>query len=264
MRNWHSIPAHRATPEVLVSLIGAVGTQGFASAVLDTLQSLIPAGSWSAYQIGALCAPRLYFSASHKAPDHTQKCWQAYLSGPHMQDRTLLWDGVDTVYMSHITAGEMPDQHRQSVYDAHGVAERISIVRQQVGGPVFAVNFYRHRFQSAFRDHHLAALEEVGPMLLALVCKHAELVPPDCSRRDWVTYWRSRLQLDTSKLTDRELDVCARVLAGWTLDGIAVDLSISLATVKTYRQRAFTRMGIRFRNELFSRAGTGNPPAVHI
>jgi len=59
-----------------------------------------------------------------------------------------------------------------------------------------------------------------------------------------------RLQHD---LTDRELDVCARVLQGMTHEGIAADLGLGVPTVKTYRNRAFARMGIHFRNELFAK-----------
>ncbi|RYF71942.1 MAG: LuxR family transcriptional regulator, partial [Comamonadaceae bacterium] len=44
-----------------------------------------------------------------------------------------------------------------------------------------------------------------------------------------------------------------RLLRGLTLEGIAADLDLALPTVKTYRQRAFTRLGIHFRNQLFAR-----------
>lgn len=259
MRNWLATGAQQA-PDTTVSLIESVGTRGFAGAALGTLQSLIPAASWNAYQVGAQCEPRLYFSASHEVPDRTTHCWQAYLTGPHAQDRTLQWDGADAgrAHLCHITSGEVPDEHRQRVYDAHGVAERISIVRQQSAGQIFAVNLYRHRHQPAFSDRHLAAFETVGPVLLALAHKHVELAPPARSPRDWLAHWRGRLQLDAAKLTERELDVCARILAGWSLDGIAVDLGVSLTTVKTYRKRAFDRMDIHFRNELFSRVGMAN------
>lgn len=53
-------------------------------------------------------------------------------------------------------------------------------------------------------------------------------------------------------LTGRERDVCERLLKGWTHDGIAADLRVSPATVKTYRDRAFARLGIHHRNELFA------------
>jgi len=46
--------------------------------------------------------------------------------------------------------------------------------------------------------------------------------------------------------------VCERLLRGWTYDGIAQDMGISVASAKTYRARAFDRLGIHFRNQLFT------------
>lgn len=65
---------------------------------------------------------------------------------------------------------------------------------------------------------------------------------------------RERLLRAHAALTGRELDVCARLLQGMTQEGIACDLGLSLPTVKTYRNRAFSRLGIHFRNELFALA----------
>ena len=64
---------------------------------------------------------------------------------------------------------------------------------------------------------------------------------------------RERLLRAHAALTGRELDVCARLLQGMTHEGIASDLGLSVPTVKTYRNRAFARLGIHFRNELFAR-----------
>ncbi|MFM2065789.1 MAG: hypothetical protein RLZZ584_698 [Pseudomonadota bacterium] len=41
---------------------------------------------------------------------------------------------------------------------------------------------------------------------------------------------------------------------GWMHDGIAADLGLAPATVKTYRDRAFQRLGIHQRHELFALA----------
>jgi DNA-binding CsgD family transcriptional regulator len=65
---------------------------------------------------------------------------------------------------------------------------------------------------------------------------------------------RERLLRAHAGLTERELDVCTRLLQGMTQEGIACDLGLSLPTVKTYRNRAFGRLGIHFRNELFALA----------
>jgi DNA-binding CsgD family transcriptional regulator len=53
-------------------------------------------------------------------------------------------------------------------------------------------------------------------------------------------------------LPRREREVCERMLRGLTYDGIAADLGVSPNTVKTYRDRAFDRLGIHHRSELFA------------
>lgn len=63
---------------------------------------------------------------------------------------------------------------------------------------------------------------------------------------------KERLQACFPTLTARELDVCEGILRGWTYDGIAVDLGLTPASVKTYRNRAFDRLGIHYRSQLFA------------
>ena len=61
-----------------------------------------------------------------------------------------------------------------------------------------------------------------------------------------------KLKVIHPPLTAREAQVCAGILQGLTIDGIACALDVSACTVKTYRNRAFDRLGIHFRNELFA------------
>lgn len=49
------------------------------------------------------------------------------------------------------------------------------------------------------------------------------------------------------------LDIFARLPLDVTQDGIASDLGIRLPTLKTLSNRAFARLFIHFRNELFVR-----------
>ena len=57
------------------------------AAVLDGLQDLVPAASWSVYRLGP--RPALFLSAARGVPDTTRDCWRAYLSGPHRGDRSF-------------------------------------------------------------------------------------------------------------------------------------------------------------------------------
>ncbi len=261
MRKWSLAPGSVSdTGQALAGMITRLGLPHFENDLLDGLYPLLPAASWSVYRTGKSCRPAMFMSASHGIPDTTRDCWRAYLSGPYLSDRTLVREPAAPVQAStvlcHITAQEIAAEHRARVYEAHGVAERLSIVRQQADDSVFAINFYRHAHQVAFSDTQMAALEGMAPALLALTQKHLALagLPPQPVREQAasVADFAQRLGRLNRQLTPRELDVCARLLQGMTQEGVAADLGLSLPTVRTYRNRAFARLGIHFRNELFA------------
>lgn len=254
MRQWTPSPPSNSASQVVHALIGLVGEAEFETALLQHLHPMVPAASYSIYQTGAGCEPQLFMSASWGIPDTTRACWNAYMTGPHLHDRTLNAPTVPSGHtvLCHITAPEVPPQHRARVYEAHGMAERISVVQQQASS-VLAMNFYRHTHQAPFSDAQLAEFESVGPTLLSLAQKQIQLrqlqrtSPPQDVMR-----WTQRLRAFHSGLTPRELAVCARLLMGMTQDGVARDLNLSLPTVKTYRNRAFARLGIHFKSQLFA------------
>lgn len=267
MRQW-TPSQHSSSVQALEGLIGLMGDPAFEGQLLAHLHPVMPAGSYSIYQTGPGCAPELFMSASYGVPDTTRACWQAYLSGPYLTDRSLVNEeaggaAAGTV-LRHITAREVSAEHRARVYEAHGMAERVSVVQQEKGA-VFAINFYRHVHQAPFRDVHLAEFEALANALISLVKKQLVLKPPpepscppmrqplspSSSQANW-SHWAQKLQQLDSRLSPREVAVCARLLTGMTQDGIASDLSLSVPTVKTYRNRAFERLGIHFRNELYA------------
>lgn len=239
---------------VLTNAMAHLGQSRFDQALLDSMHPVLPAASWSVYRTGPLCEPAIFMSASHGVPDTTRDCWRAYLSGPYRGDRTLL-QGVlasdQASQISHITAQEVPPEHRAKVYEAHGVAERVSIVQPQGEGALFAINFYRHQHQRPFDDAQISAVENLAPALLAMAHKHLDFWMPDAKAAQF-TRLLGKLKAINPRLTPRERQVCAGVLQGLTFDGIACQLGLSVTSVKTYRNRAFARLGIHFRNELFA------------
>lgn len=253
MRQWN---LHSPTTSVhaLDGLIGLMGQQAFEAEFLSHLQDVVPAASYSIYRTGRQCVPTRFMSASWGVVDTTQACWNAYLSGPQKNDQTLAAPAFESgqARLCHITDKEIPAQHKALVYEPHGMKERLSVIQQETAS-VFAINFYRHVHQRPFTDAHLSDLAALAPVLLTLVQKQIALSASQTTTavRD-VRHWHSKLSAFNSTLTQREVDVCARLLTGMTQDGIASDLGLSLATVKTYRNRAFARLGIHFKNQLFS------------
>ncbi|MCK6426990.1 MAG: helix-turn-helix transcriptional regulator [Burkholderiaceae bacterium] len=239
----------------LGALVGAIGAPDFATQALAALhQAQLRAASWSVYQVWRDRAPVLHLSGSVGVADTTRDCFAAYHRGLYRHDHSFdaVRPGHAAVLRMH--ADEAPSQdHREAIYLRHGVVERLSVVSRQDDDAVFAVNLYHHAHQGRFQDGEIEAFAAASPLLLACVQRHLRLAPAASpGAPEPVADLRAALQARCAALTERELDVCERLLRGWSYDGIAADLGLSLATVKTYRARAFDRLGMHFKSELFA------------
>ena len=236
--------------EALAGVVSAIGSDGFAHAALASINGLVPAGSWSVYRCYADREPQMHLSASHGRTDTTADCFRAYRDqGLYLTDRSFdavhaASPGRALVLQMHADEIRNP-AHRDAIYVRHAVEERLSLAWALPDRSLIAINLYRHRHQRPFGPGASAAFAEAAPVIRSAVLRHLEL-------RHGAPTTRVRLQQRCAALTERELDVLERLLAGLTYDGIAADLGLSVATVKTYRGRAFERLGVHFRSQLFA------------
>jgi DNA-binding CsgD family transcriptional regulator len=155
--------------------------------------------------------------------------------------------------MTHWNEAEIPSPHRDQIYRRHGIQERLSVVNADSPDDMLAINLYRFDDTGRFRDHEIDAAQAIGRPVLSCVKKHLQVLGKlKRVSQNPASIARLVLLERCPALTARELDVCERLCRGWTYDGIALDLGLSVPSVKTYRARAFDRLGIHFRNELFS------------
>lgn len=255
MQTWRIAPHGGSRHDVqssLAGVIGAVGGQAFDAEALARMNGALHAASWSVYRVWQDRPPVLHLSASHGIEDTTRDCFAAYRDGLYRRDRTF--DAARRGrLMLRLSAREFPNpEHREAIYRRHGMSERLSIAEPQDDGSVLAVNLYHHEHQGAFAEGELENFEFIAVGLLASVRRHLELVRPAEPPRPDLAQLRGALERRHPDLPARELDVCARLLQGLSYDGIASDLELSVATVKTYRRRAFERMGMHFKSELFA------------
>lgn len=252
-------PAH----DVSAALVGCIARDDFATRALAELNRALPVAWWTVYRVFDDQPPRLYAQASHAVPDIALDCWRIYRNGVYREDRHFA-DACDqaasNLVMTHCRADDFGRAHREQIYTAHSLSERLSLVTTERGadggwansnGALLAINLYRHRAQPRFDAAELDTVLDVAGTLLSVVQRHIELGSAHMTPAQ-------RLQQLCPQLTQRELAVCERLLRGLTFEGIGADLGVSAATAKTYRNRAFERLGIHHRNELFALA---LPPA---
>ena len=233
----------------IAGLIDGIGSPGFGQRGIEQLDRLLPLGWWTAFRMFDDAPPHLLVGGHLHADDCVADAFGAYRGGLYRSDHIFaqVRDRVrnGTAVMTYLRASEMQHAHRQRIYATHGMSERLSLLRLDKAGGMLSVNLYRHVDQPFIDDEERDRLQQIGPLLLACVSRHSALTSSSSNENV------------LGALPRREREVCERLLRGWTHDGIAADLKLAPTTIKTYRDRAFDRLGIHHRNELFALAMDG-------
>lgn len=226
-------------------IIETMGSPDFGDLALAHLNAWIPVSWWSVFRLHENRPPSMPASGSYRHPNNTGESWKAYRDTLYRNDLTFL-EAKDQVRYSpamllHWNAKEIPRPHRERIYTRHNLRERLSLVCRDHDDGLLAINLYRHEELKPFGSLEIDAIGSAAALLLTCVRRHLDLagVPEETNT-------------SLGSLTKREREVCERLLKGWTYDGIAVDMGVSPGTVKTYRNRAFERLGINHRNQLFA------------
>ncbi|MDM0109256.1 helix-turn-helix transcriptional regulator [Variovorax sp. J22R24] len=254
-RSWQASQA-------IAGVVGCVGDREFGTAALKLLNAALPLCWWSVYTLFDGRPPEMYVGGSYEVADRTRDAFQFYRRGVYLADRTFdsarEYAVSGGAVLTHWRAEEIPRRHRGEIYTRHELKERASVVTVNDAGCLTAINLYRHERQRSFDDSELELLSLLGTPLAACVGLHLRntgLQHPVAQRPDADTAVApARGSSILGALPKREREVCERLLKGWTYEGVAADLAISSGTVKTYRDRAFERLGIHHRNELFALA----------
>ncbi|MDX8356495.1 helix-turn-helix transcriptional regulator [Sphingopyxis terrae] len=129
-------------------------------------------------------------------------------------------------------------EYRSECFEKAGLGEKISYFRRS-GGKTFALNFYGPGPRRSRSADQLAAIAETA---IPLLKRHGELLGTDAGLTLAARLER-RLETAYPELTRRELQVCARTIAGMTAEAAALNLGIAESSVLTYRRRAYNRYG---------------------
>lgn len=123
----------------------------------------------------------------------------------------------------------------------------------------WALNLYRNTEFPSFSDREEETLHGLSRLLCSVIEKHLDASNPASDDSAGPPVLEERIG-QMLCLTDREREVCRRIVRGLTTEGISLELGIAKTSVATYRQRAYQKLGIATRHELFQLC-LKNPPA---
>ncbi|WP_313464166.1 helix-turn-helix transcriptional regulator [Pseudomonas nitroreducens] len=254
------------------SLLDALGTNAMCQQLLQFVQRFIPTLSIEIYYFKR--SPSLqnivdlaYLgSATDDAAqlDSFHKSGLAYIAEhSHLGTRCVDYKYILSLQSSgvHLTSVEKPesDEQRefyQQVYLNEGeMAELLSYAGILQDG-VFTLTLSRHVDMARFNSQEQQQLLSLGNFLLPLLGKHYELLPAISSVKGEPYGLHQRfehqLQREAIQLSTRERDICVCILMGMSASEIGLSLGIATSSVVTYKQRAFSKLGVTNQQALFS------------
>ena len=177
---------------------------------------------------------------------------------PHFGENKGEIDPEDPVTVHPSFQDEYDAEYRDHFFTQHDLVDKISITRK-VDERLIYCNFYRIGESGKFTHSERALYDRVLPLLANLIAVHFQLLRlkgkddgKEHSARSLVHSVISSREEPFDKLTNRESEVCERILLGFTSTGISLDLDIAESSVNTYRRRAYEKLNIATQNELFS------------
>jgi DNA-binding CsgD family transcriptional regulator len=255
---WN-VPHGQPQPDLqpLVDLACSLGSERFPSALLNCLGHWVDSQHFSVLRMDEAQPGMLLAGTRHADAQLVWRCWQAYSRQFHSHDQLFQrmrrqrrqTGQTGQTLVGHLLAEDIEfGPYRQAIYHSNGMSERLSSLHWGEDGVPVLFNLYRHRENGYFSDREIGVFEQLTPALLRLLEGHLALR----RERGGLEDWRRVLLRKAPGMTSQEQEVCLHLLQGMTHAGIGAAMGLRESTVKTYRNRAFARLGISFRSQLFA------------
>ncbi|RKG30622.1 helix-turn-helix transcriptional regulator [Acinetobacter tianfuensis] len=233
-----------------IGLVALMGRPEFESTFLAYLAEWIDAKHFSILRVKN-SKPSLLLCGTHN--DHHNvpfHCGQSYVQRFHVYDDLYQNLATQELKQNQTLTGQVCaddiifSPYRREIYEQNDLIQRLcGFYRDENNHPIL-FNLYRHKEQGFYSDLELANFEQMIPALSKLIQGHLALqIQPD---------FKIQLLKRQPLLTPQEVEVCALILKGLSYAGIAAAMALKESTIKTYRNRAFDKLGINFKNQLFA------------
>lgn len=233
-------------PALGQSLIEAATSPDFAEILLGAARRLDSIEEVFAYQVDASGRVRVILAAGERRgiAERTGE----YAKRFHAMDPVLLaraYRGKRGGFARQVRASDIPSgEYRELCYAQPGFIDKLSFAWSGASQSMLVLSFYRGL--NALSSSPNPQLSALGQMAMAAL--HTQVHSPAAialHHGDAEAVLLARLGRSFPSLTERERLIVARTLLGDSANEIGAALSISPATVHTYRLRAYDRYRLR-------------------
>lgn len=237
----------KGAPKYLQSMSNcllAIGSPEFNSQFLDLIENVIRADQCMIFSYKT-DRPDCYLSYIRRHKKSALNIAQRYLREGYRDDplRPVVNKVRDTGQTVICSLSEiqtkMSEEYYDTYFNARGISDKISVISAR-RDEALVLNFYRFEENGHFGVSEDSLRVPFWGSVASMALLH--FLDPDSLE----------LKTPLNSLSTREKAICEAMLNGMTTDSIAWRLDISPSTVKTYRQRAYAKLGINSKAALFA------------
>lgn len=227
-----------------LALLSALGEAEFFNPFLTWLNSELGADQCMIFfcadgeKVSTLLFKDFNQTASGKKLAESYVTQRLYMQDPNFSTLKSSLPGDVTLVRLADLLDDMSLKYRNRYFDEPGFKDKLSVIYGSELG-----NFYINLYCRTTTFEQIIPLDEqaaMGHLLGLLVSKHYQLNQSQLN------------QGPLAFLSERERQVCAAVLQGKKSETIAYELDIAPNSVVTYRKRAYEKLGISSRAQLFA------------
>lgn len=237
-------------------LVDQIGHHGFDDALLATFREI---GQFEHVLVYEISSDRpveiLALSSTHRSV--VESASSTFLDRHVAHDpllpqiRSAISHAGSNIFRADVQA--MPHRHLYDlIYGPGSIRERI-ILSGQVFGKQLAASLVRPGYLGLLEQVAADRMLAISPVLFSIIAKHRQFETqsrPATSAYASLKAIESDLCASGADLTERQVQVCSRILYGISTAGIALDLGLSEETIVTHRKHAYQRLNISSRFEL--------------
>jgi DNA-binding CsgD family transcriptional regulator len=251
--------------DLIAHVINTIGTERYDRTCLDAIE-LADVEHWVLYRfrrnnsISCIAAhSRQHVAAAKENIGHYQERY-------HKIDPALLAinKNFQSTCITKVDINDIRDVQYRHCFEVTRVHECLSLF-SRIGSDIYQVRVFRGgKSNRTFTEMEMSWFSALSNLILATAAKHEAClsastgVPPHLD----LDAIERLLEHLPATLSDRERQVCSRLVAGMSIEGTAIDLNIKRTSVITYRQRAYDKLGVTRQNELVALVNNLRPEAT--
>lgn len=238
----------------LGGVVEQIGRPGFAESVGALLVAAAPLEQCILFRFDKAGAADCLYAWHRRRPRATAGLARRYVDDGHYRRDPLLARlprAGDGTHVGFLSREHIDDEwYRGTFFDGVDLGGKMSVFDRSGGDAVY-LNFYTAA-GGGLSDRAVDHLVDLSGLVCRSIARHHQLAARADPGGGRVGFVAGLLARSAPRLTARECAVCARIVAGYSGEAIALDLGIGVSSVATYRKRAYAKLGICSQHALFA------------